>query len=172
MAEAEALQQERERVKGLTSAFAKDAGFALEAINEGLSLLEAKARYSDRVIAQGEAAAIEAAAALEVSACRIAELEAKLAQAEKPRANPAGSLAITGAGDGSAPPSSDPVSQWQAAMCAEVKKLSDLRINGATRGGGLQLSQGANVRAQAICNLALRSPDLHQDFLAASNVKG
>lgn len=48
------IEKERARVKDLRTAFAKDTTFALEAIDAGWSVVEAKAQYSDRQAAQLE----------------------------------------------------------------------------------------------------------------------
>lgn len=138
----------------LRAAFPGQSDFVLSCAEQGLTLLEAKAAYAD--VVQAEAAK------------KIAELEAKLAQASKPA--PAAALAGSFGGSGGSEESSDPIDQWTAALAAECDRLLKLghAANGETR-QGVMVSREAAIRAKAVANLSERRPELHQAYLEALN---
>lgn len=143
-------------VRDLRAAFQNDPEYALDAAERGLSLLEAKAEYADKLVAKltAERTAREKA-------------EAKLAQASKaPKPSPAGAIS-GGTGDvgGS---DSDPIAEFNAALAAETDRLLKLGSAGLHR-QGIVLSREANVRALALDNVARRNPDLHRAYLEAHN---
>jgi major membrane immunogen (membrane-anchored lipoprotein) len=77
----EALATERKRVADLNAAFKKDAAFANQAIEQGWSVIEAKAQYADKLMSENEQ---------------------RRADAVKPAKTPAGAEPATfGAGEGS-----------------------------------------------------------------------
>ena len=57
----EALSVERKRIADLNAAFKKDAAFANQAIEQGWSVVEAKAQYADKLQAENEQLRAEAA---------------------------------------------------------------------------------------------------------------
>jgi hypothetical protein len=59
----EALSTERKRIADLNAAFKKDAAFANQAIEQGWSVVEAKAQYADKLQAENEQLKAEAAKA-------------------------------------------------------------------------------------------------------------
>jgi hypothetical protein len=156
---ADPLVAERERVKAITDAFAAtDPTFALHAATSGMSLLEAKAAYADKLQAK-------LAAQTDEQAKKIADLEAKLAQASKP--NPAGALSGS---IGGSPGSGDPIEQWNEALAAECERLTKLGSDGLQR-NTLTASRAANVRGMAVANLVAKKPELHRAYLEAHNAR-
>lgn len=153
---ADPVKQERTpaSVKDLRAAFPNDPTFALDAAERGLTLLEAKAEYGDKVAAQlvTERTAREAA-------------EAKLAQATTRKGSPAGAI---GGGSEGGQPAADPVEAWETALAAECDRLTKIGSLGLQR-QGLVVTREANVRGQAAANLAAREPDMHRAFLTAHN---
>ncbi|MBX3467178.1 MAG: HK97 family phage prohead protease [Planctomycetes bacterium] len=147
------LAAERERVKAIHETFASDPPFALECVLSGSSVLEAKAKYADRLQAK-----------LADQEKKIADLEAKAA---KP--NPAGALSAVHPG-ASAADEGDPIDQWTAALAEESDRLMKLghAANGEVR-QGVKVSREAAIRAKAVANLSERRPDLHQAYLEALN---
>lgn len=173
----EADMAEMETVKALTEEFASDPAFALEAIRSGWSLADAKAKFADKVAAQNAArvAELEAelAAKLEEAEQRLADqqaaFEAKLAAASK--AAPAAAIAApaSGAAVGGLDLSGlDARSQWDALLAAECDRLQKLGSNGHAH-RELGLSREANIRSQAVENVATKHPEIHQAYLAAFN---
>lgn len=146
-------------VKELRAAFPNDPTFALDAAERGLSLLEAKAEYGDKLQAQLSAQAAE-------QTKKIADLEAKLAQAVKP--NPAGALG--GSAPGTAPEqSADPIHNWQVALAAECDRLTKIGWRAPASQDGLTLSAEGALRAHAMHNVSEKNPALHQAYLEAFN---
>ncbi len=145
-------------VKELRAAFANDPSFALDAAERGLSLLEAKAEYADKLQAK-------LSAQNEEQSKQIADLQAKLAQASK--AAPAAALG----GTTPAPAQSgDPVDAWQFALAAECDRLTKIGWRApASKMEGLTLSAEGALRAQAMHNVAEKNPQLHQAYLEGLN---
>lgn len=153
---ADPVKSERQpaSVKDLRAAFPDDPTFALDAAERGLTLLEAKAEYGDKL-----------AVKLTAERKRREELEAKLAKAE--RFSPAGAIS---AGTGSIETPADPIEAWNTALAAECDRLTKLGSLGLQR-QGITVTREANVRGQAVANLAARHPDMHRAYLEAYNAR-
>lgn len=153
------LRAERERVASIRKEFANDPEFALASIDAGLSLMEAKADYADKLQAK-------LAAQTEEQARKIADLEAKLAQASKP----APAAALVGGASSTPETEGDPIDQWTAALAKECERLLHLghAANGETR-QGVVVTREAAIRSKAVANLSERMPELHQAYLEALN---
>ncbi len=138
----------------LRAAFPGQSDFVLSCAEQGMTLLEAKAAYADVVQAE--------------SAKKIAELEAKLAQANKPA--PAAALG-SGSPSTSGKPeeSGDPVQDWQIALAAECDRLTKIGWRAPQVSDGLALSAEGALRAAAMNNVASKNPALHQAYLEALN---
>ena len=152
------VKAERQRVSEIRAQFAKDTEFALEAIDKGWSLLEAKAAYSDRLQDVH-------AKAMKAQADKIAELEAKAGAKAKP--SPAAAL-----GGAAPPPTSggDPEEAFLAAVDAEVQRMKSIDARPTLR-RGLASSPEADLRASATATIARRDPAAHKAFLDHHNAR-
>lgn len=162
-----ALEAERQRVSEIRESFPDNAAFALEAITDGMSLEQAKAKHSEilaaELAAQREAHAAAQAEQAKAMAEEIEALKAELADAKK-----TSYASAVGANVGGEPVGSvDAVQEWESKLAAECDKLTKLGHNGASR--SIKLSRAANVRCLATANLAQRDPDLHARYIGAFN---
>lgn len=140
------IDKERGRVREIRAAFAKDVGFAMEAIEAGWSLVEAKAAYSDRLAAQVE---------VERKARTEAEEAAKKAQAEAEKARAASASrvpAVRPANDAGTHGEAAPLTAREqfAALCAKAR-------------------EAGMSRSEAVAHVAKTAPEIHRAFLAESN---
>ena len=159
------FEDEQKRVADISSAFAQDPAFALNAITKNLSLIDAKLAWSEKLQAKLEKQAADHAAELsEREATHAAALEE--AKKKKPE-SPAAALTGYSAGDGTDP--GDHAGQFELALAAECKILTDLGSTGLARGGGLKLGRAANIRALAVQRVSRKNPELHSAYLEAHN---
>lgn len=154
----EAVKEERERLKALRNAFPKDTDFALDAYDRGLSVIEAKAEYSDR-LAKRLDEETEARKKVEAEA---AEQKKKAEEAAKLAARPSPAAALGGRGGLETEPS-DPIERFNSAVTAETARLKEEGSQGL-RNRAIPLPLAINLRTQAIHNIAQRDPALVREF--------
>ena len=164
---APSLQDEKKRIADLSTAFSEDPVFTLEAIKKGMSLIDAKLAWGEKLQAE-----LDAQKADYVK--KLAELEAghaiALETAKKVQpASPAAALSGFASGGATLLAADDPADTFEKAVAAECAILRDLGSSGLSRGGGLQLSQAANVRALAVQRVCEKHPELHSAYLEAHN---
>jgi len=157
--ETDPLTVERARMSAIRKEFAADPDFALACIDEGLSPVEAKAKYADKLAA--ELAAKDEA--------HKAELEAlKAEHASKPAAPAAalsqGTFTHTVS---TVELSDDPVERWEQEIDLETKRLRDAGHRGFTR--GLNFDADYALRQQASINIRKNNPELTAAFVKAFN---
>lgn len=142
---AEVLAAERDRQKAIKGAFPKDPAFALEAIEKGLSVLEAKAAYADKLQAKVD----EDAQKLAASEQARTQAEEKLVQAQKgPDAIPFRPTADAGQPQGE--------KDFMAAARAYREE-----------GGKDEHGQYRRSMREAMSHVAYTQPKLHEAFIAS-----
>ena len=167
---------DRARAKSIREAFPNHLTFALEHVEKGSTLAEAKAAFAD--VLQAELAetkkASDVALAAEKAKLEAAEKAAK--QANKPSFGAA--LGAAAGGTTTSPVDggeSDPIKKWDVALAAEIARLRSTGADqveelGARR--GIALSPDANLRALAVASLAAREPLTHAAMVAEWNKRG
>lgn len=162
----ESVAHERARIKSIREEFKNDTTFALEAIDNGWSKVEAKAAYADRLTAKLAAAETE-------NAEREKAWEAKLAAASKPaKTTPAGLAEKLGSSAGSVTTEApnDPIERWNEALAAEADRI--MKLSPVAGRSVLNLTDSGHARAQAVRNLVTRDPDAYRAYLDAYNSRG
>lgn len=167
---------ERARAKSIREAFPNHIQFALEHIEKGTALADAKAAFADVL-------QVELAETKKASDVALAAEKAKLEAAEKAakQANKPSFGAALGAAAGGTTTSpvdggeSDPIKKWDVALAAEIARLRSTGADqveelGARR--GIALSPDANLRALAVASLAAREPLTHAAMVAEWNKRG
>lgn len=133
------VAQERERIKSIKAAFPADATFALEQIEAGVSLEEARTRFSYAEAERAKTATVQAA------------LDAKTAELEALRKAPRGVKPIPGGTGGAPPTAADGTAkdQWEALVRDEQRK--------------------GKLRAAAVASVGRDHPELHLAMLQEAN---
>jgi hypothetical protein len=158
----------KDQQAAIRKAFEKDPAFALEAITEGWSLVEAKAQRADRLEAKGAEDAKKHEAALAEATKR-----AELAEAKSKKPNPAAELGGRPASKATPPPESgDAIERWDAALAAEIQTVTADEIEAMALRRGLPVSTDANRRAVAVAKLCERDPELHGAYVQEFNRRG
>lgn len=167
---------ERQRVAEIRKAFPKHVNFALEQIEKGVTLAEAKAAFADVVLAESETALAAATARAEAAEKKAAEATR---QAGKPshasELGAPGAGAPAGAGVALSDDDKDPIKRWDVALAVEIDRLArtgmgEVEELGARR--AIALSAEANRRALAVANLSQRDPALRAAYVEAYNARG
>lgn len=165
-AEKDPVATERARVRKIRETFKDDTQFALEAIDKGWDVVEAKAAYADRLaekLSAAEAAAEERERAFQE---KLAAAEAAKQPAKPGLAERLGST--TGATTG--PASTDPIERWNEMLAAEVERVKAEGV--AESRSALNLSEMGRARQQAVRNLVNREPKAYREYLSAFNERG
>lgn len=137
----------------LKNAFPGDPGFALDAAERGIELVEAKAEYGDKLAAQAQKNEAEAAARVAKLEAALAEKDAALAEAKQKAAPIRGvQPAIEESGGGSALSAADEVASLKQELVArgmsrEQAHAKVMRTNPGLRDRYVREHQGQRLRA-------------------------
>lgn len=149
--EADFRAEEKKRVTDIKAAFPDDAAFALDVIESGKSLLEAKADYADVLKKRLTDASATHAKALEEA--KAANKQPATAAAVPPPGNaPVKTDRGTDAGDAAAAGAGSVRQRFDAIWAQNVTALGGPTV--------------ANVKARAMSKTIAENHDLHQEMLA------
>jgi hypothetical protein len=173
--EAQNMEAEKERIAALSAEFADRPAFALKAIGKGWTLADAKERAAELDAALAER---DTAHAAELAAKEEAHAAALEAAKVPPPAKPSPAAILSGFDSSGAEldvdVDGDPEGAFDALVNKEEARLETRGGNGAARGGSLRFAKTArgrfaNLRAQAVANVAEKHPDIHRAYLTAHN---